>query len=72
VTRIIFDWLVAKGWMKSFKMQHVFRSLPHVNFLGVWKIAFALSWVLIITGMVVFVNRGGLKVGVGEVYGNRF
>ncbi len=72
VTRVIFDWLVAKGWMKSFKIQHVFRSLPHVNFLGVWKIAFALSWALIITGMVVFVNRGGMKVGVGEVYGIDF
>jgi SecD/SecF fusion protein len=72
VTRIIFDWLVAKGWMKSFNMLHVFRSLPHVNFLGVWKIAFALSWALIITGMVVFVNRGGLKVGAGEVYGIDF
>jgi len=72
VTRIVFDWLVAKGWMKSFNMQHVFRALPHVNFLGVWKIAFALSWALIITGMIVFVNRGGLKVGVGEVYGIDF
>jgi len=72
VTRIIFDWLVAKGWMKSFKMQHVFRALPHVNFLGVWKLAFALSWVLIITGMIVFVNRGGMKVGAGEVYGIDF
>jgi len=27
----------------------VFRHLPHVNFLGVWKLAFALSWALIIT-----------------------
>ncbi len=72
VTRIIFDWLVAKGWMKSFNMLHVFRALPHVNFLGVWKIAFALSWALIITGMIVFVNRGGLKVGMGEVYGIDF
>jgi SecD/SecF fusion protein len=72
VTRMIFDWLVAKGWLKSFQMLHVFRHLPHVNFLGVWKIAFALSWALIITGMVVFVNRGGLKVGVGEVYGIDF
>jgi len=72
VTRMIFDWLVAKGWLKSFQMLHVFRHLPHVNFLGVWKLAFALSWALIITGMVVFVNRGGLKVGIGEVYGIDF
>jgi SecD/SecF fusion protein len=72
VTRLIFDWLVTKGWMKSFNMLHVFRRLPHVNFLGVWKIAFALSWAIIIAGMAMFVHRGGLKVGVGEVYGIDF
>jgi SecD/SecF fusion protein len=72
VTRLIFDWLVAKGWIKSFQMQHVFRHLPHVNFLGVWKLAFALSWALIIAGMVMFVHRGGRNVGAGEVYGIDF
>jgi SecD/SecF fusion protein len=71
-TRLVFDWLVAKGWMKSFQMLHVFRHLPHVNFLGVWKIAFALSWALIITGMVAFYHRGGMNVGAGEVYGIDF
>ena len=72
VTRIIFDWLVAKGWMKSFNMLHVFRHVPHINFLGVWKIVFTLSWALIIAGMVMFVHRGGLDVGRGEVYGIDF
>ena len=72
VTRMIFDWLVDQGWMKSFKMQHVFRSLPHINFLGVWKVAFALSWAVIIAGMVMFVHRGGTNVGAGEVYGIDF
>ncbi len=72
VTRLVFDWLVMKGWMKSFQMQHVFRHIPHINFLGVWKLAFAMSWALIIAGMVAFVHRGGLQVGVGEVYGIDF
>jgi len=72
VTRMIFDWLVAKGWLKSFKILHVFRKLPHVNFLGVWKLAFGISWVLIIAGLVVFAQRGGLRVGEGEVYGIDF
>ncbi len=72
VTRVIFDWLVAKGWLKSFRMLHVFRHLPHVNFLGVWKVAFAISWALILAGMFMFVHRGGLNVGVGEVYGIDF
>ena len=72
VTRWVFDWLVAKGWMKSFNMLHVFRHIPHINFLGVWKIAFTLSWVLIIAGMISFVNRGGLDIGKGKVYGIDF
>jgi len=72
VTRWTFDWLAAKGWLKSFNMLHIFRHLPHVNFLGVWKIAFAISWALIIAGMVSFVNRGGLDVGKGKVYGIDF
>ena len=72
VTRLIFDWLVAKGWLKSFQMLHVFRHLPQVNFLGVWKLAFAISWALIIAGMAMFFHRGGGDVGVGEVYGIDF
>jgi SecD/SecF fusion protein len=72
VTRLIFDWLVAKGWLKSFQMLHVFRHVPHINFLGVWKIVFTLSWALIVAGMIMFVHRGGLDVGRGEVYGIDF
>ncbi|HUI07780.1 MAG TPA: protein translocase subunit SecD [Verrucomicrobiae bacterium] len=72
VTRWVFDWLVMKGWMKSFNMLHVFRHLPHINFLGVWKLAFGLSWVLIIVGMISFVHRGGPDVGKGAVYGIDF
>jgi SecD/SecF fusion protein len=71
-TRTVFDWMVGKGWLKSFNMFHVFRSLPHINFLGVWKIAFAISWLIIIAGMVSFVQRGGLDVGRGDVYGIDF
>ena len=72
VTRAVFDWLVEKGWMKSFNILHVFRHLPHVNFLGVWKIAFAISWLIIIAGMFAFVRGGGLQVGKGKVYGIDF
>ncbi len=72
VTRLLFDWMVVNGWMKSFNMLHVFRHIPHINFIGIWKLAFALSWALILTGMVFFVKRGGLDVGRGEVYGIDF
>ena len=72
VTRWTFEWLVQKGWMKSFNMLHVFRHIPQINFLGVWKIAFLLSWLLIGAGMFTFVKRGGLDVGKGAVYGIDF
>ena len=72
VTRVIFDWLVAKGIMKQFTMLHIFKGVAHINFLGVWKIAFLLSWLLIAAGMVTFVKRGGLDLGKGEVYGIDF
>ena len=72
VTRVIFDWLVAKGIMKQFTMLHIFKRVAHINFLGVWKIAFLLSWLLIAAGMVTFVKRGGLDLGKGEVYGIDF
>jgi SecD/SecF fusion protein len=72
VTRLAFDWLVARGWMKSFNVMHVFRHLPRVNFLGVWKAAFVISWLLIVAGMVAFVSRGGLNLGKGAVYGIDF
>ena len=71
-TRAVFDWMVSKGWLKSVNMLHVFRRLPHINFLGVWKIAFAISWLIILAGMVSFVQRGGLDVGRGAVYGIDF
>jgi SecD/SecF fusion protein len=72
VTRLGFDWLVSNGWMKSIRMAHIFKHIPHINFLGVWKIAFTLSWLLIAAGMYSFVHRGGLNVGKGEVYGIDF
>jgi len=72
VTRVIFDWLVAKGIMKQFTMLHFFKGVAQINFLGVWKIAFLLSWLLIAAGMVTFVKRGGLDLGKGEVYGIDF
>ena len=72
VTRVIFDWLVAKGIMKQFTMLHIFKGVAHINFLGVWRIAFLLSWLLIAAGMVTFVKRGGLDLGKGEVYGIDF
>ena len=66
------DWLVGTGTLRTFRMLHVFRRLPEINFLGVRKLAVGLSWGLILLGLVWFVRRGGLDVGHGEVYGIEF
>jgi SecD/SecF fusion protein len=71
VTRLIFDWLVEKGWLKSFRMMHLIRPTK-IDFLGVRKWAFALSWALILAGAVSFVHRGGMRIGEGDVYGIDF
>ncbi|NQU12460.1 protein translocase subunit SecD [bacterium] len=71
VTRLVFDWLVDKGWLTAVRMLHLVRP-THINFMGVWKIAFILSWFLIATGVASFVTRGGHHVGRGEVYGIDF
>jgi SecD/SecF fusion protein len=70
-TRLIFDLLVEKGWLKKFSMLHVLRATK-INFLGIWPVAFILSWALIGAGLWSFTQRGGWRVGQGAVYGIDF
>ncbi len=72
VTRLLFDWMAANNWLKSFNMLHIFKKVQSINFLGIWKLAFGISWALILGGIFMFVKRGGLDVGRGEVYGIDF
>ena len=71
VTRLIFEWLIDKGWMKSMSMLQIIGKTS-INFLGVRAIAFAASWLLIAIGLFSFAQRGGLDVGKGAVYGIDF
>jgi SecD/SecF fusion protein len=49
VTRLIFDWLLAKNWLKSLKMLHLVGR-TRIDFLR-WAVpAFAASWLLIVIG----------------------
>jgi SecD/SecF fusion protein len=51
VTRLIFDWLLEKGWLKTIRMwQFPFLHGTKFNFMR-WAIpAFAVSWLLIVIG----------------------
>lgn len=50
VTRLIFDFVLAKGWLKSLPMPHLFR-VSKLNFMRFSKYAFVGSLVLIVVGL---------------------
>ncbi|HET7626239.1 MAG TPA: protein translocase subunit SecD [Verrucomicrobiae bacterium] len=66
VTRLIFDWLLAKNWLKSLKMLHVVKG-AHFDFMK-WAVpAFVASWLLIVIG-----NGYGIFVRGHDVLGVEF
>ena len=50
VTRLIFDFLIFKGFVKSLPMLHIIRA-TNIDFMKLAKPAFALSWAIIFIGM---------------------
>src|ERR1043166_246097 len=71
VARLIFDFLLAKNWIKSLPMLHVIRSTK-LNFMSLAKPAFILSWTIILVGMGygIFV-RGHSMLGTDFVGGDK-
>ena len=50
VTRLIFDFLISKGMLKSIKMLHIIRATK-LDFMKLAKPAFILSWSIILIGI---------------------
>src|SRR2546425_9810817 len=50
VTRMIFDFLLERGWLKAIKMLHIIRATK-LDFMKLSKPAFAISWLLIVIGV---------------------
>jgi len=50
VTRLIFDFLLVKGWMTSIKMLRIIRATK-LDFMKLAKPAFILSWTVILVGV---------------------
>ena len=50
VTRLIFDFLLAKGWLKSLPMLHLFK-VSNLNFMRFSRYAFVGSLALIVVGL---------------------
>ncbi len=69
VCRALFDYLLDKKVIKSFRMLALFSSTPKIPFLGLRYYSFTLSALLIVVGMAILAWRGRENLGVDFVEG---
>ena len=70
VTRLIFDFLLDKGWLKSLQMLHIIRGAK-IDFMR-WAVpAFIASWALIAVGNGYGISRGKGVLGVDFAGGDQ-
>src|SRR5262249_17340306 len=62
VTRMIFDWLLDRGWLKSVPMLHIIRA-SKLDFMKLAKPAFITSWLIIAIGVGWGFHRGRSAFG---------
>lgn len=62
VTRLIFDFMLSKGWLKSLPMLHVIRGTK-IDFMKWAKPAFIVSWTIIVVGLAygIFVRGSNME-----------
>jgi len=70
VTRLIFDFLIDRGWLKSLRMFSLIRHTK-IDFIRWAKPAFAVSWSLILIGFGYGLYRGHDVLGVDFVGGDK-
>ncbi len=63
VTRMIFDWLLNRGWLKSINMLHLIPATMKLNFMRLALPAFVTSWVIITIGVGYGLHRGKAAFG---------
>jgi len=70
MTRLIFDYLLGRGWLNRIGMLHLIKN-PHWDFMRWAKLAFIASWTIILIGMCygIFV-RGKSALGIDFVGGD--
>jgi SecD/SecF fusion protein len=62
VTRLIFDFLVDRGWLKSLPMLHLIRA-EKIDFLKLAPYTFAITWIIIVVGVIFTIRRGEAAFG---------
>jgi SecD/SecF fusion protein len=70
VTRNLFDWAIAVGWLKEIKMTNLIKATSF-DFLGKRRAAIGLSLFVIIASMAIFAVRGEKNFGVDFKGGDR-
>jgi SecD/SecF fusion protein len=68
VTRLIFDWMLEKNLLKSLPMLHIIRA-SKIDFMRYAKVAFTMSWILILIGVSYGIYRGKSTLSVDFVGG---
>src|ERR1035437_8864185 len=69
VTRLIFDFVLDRGWLKALPMFHIIRATK-LDFMKLAKPAFAMSWLLIAIGVGYGLYRGKSAFGVDFLGGD--
>ena len=64
VTRAVFDLCLYKGGLKNLRMLHILKRVPHIDFLKIRKIGYAVSLLTILVGGYFFMKRGEGMYGV--------
>jgi SecD/SecF fusion protein len=61
VTRLIFDWLLDRGWLKSLPMLHIIRS-ARINFMNAATPLFIITWAFVFLSLGYGVFERGEKL----------
>jgi SecD/SecF fusion protein len=69
VTRMIFDFVLDRGWLKALPMFHIIRATK-LDFMKLAKPAFIMSWLLIAIGVSYGLYRGKTAFGVDFLGGD--
>ena len=71
ITRIIFDFATAKNFIRSLPMMHIIK-VTNFDFMRYAKVAFALSWAIILVGLIFGKKQFGIDFAGGDSLVLRF
>ena len=64
VTRMVFNQIQEHTSLKRIRMLELFKNVPHINFIGAWKVCAVLSTVVILGSWAMTFHRGKAVLGV--------